>query len=225
MKPEKHAFWSNETESDEHVFGSDELRFRFLVVASINAVCLLAVIIGTCLMVVRGMTPPTILGYSHGLFFVSSPAPISSINWDTDLQQQFEDTVEVLFLRTEKGALPEINDFVVDGIMEQIDRTYRSVDQAKQSGFAQTLKIIEARVAPTSTPMTRRLHVMGILSSRAIEGSQSSTIYLQCDFTPGKDTDVNPTGWRLSGIEAIRDDQFFTEELERDRIRRLGLPG
>lgn len=223
MSEENHHFWAPESESEEHVFGSDELRNKFLILGGLNIACLIALCVGVSLLGVRGFTPPYFLGYSQNLFFAGKAAPISTINWDEDMRQQFVDTVEVLFLRTEKGALPALSKFVEQSVLDQVEKGYRGETQRLKPGFAQTFTVVESRQAPSPRAPVRRWHMMGLLSSRGLDGSQNSTLYFQCDFAPRGSNDENATGWKLVSITRLREDEYFSEERERDRIRRLGL--
>ena len=223
MSEERHEFWAPIVESDEHVFGSDELRSRFFIIAGLTITCLIALVVGLGVLAQRGMAPPMFVGYSHGLFFTGKNEPVSAIDFDADLRQQFADTVEVLFLRTEKGTLPALDKFVDKAVLDQMEAGYKQDQVRIKPGFAQTFTILEHRNAPSPGAPVRRSHMMGVLSSRGLDGSQSSTIYLQCDFAPKEGSAENSTGWRLTAISRLREDQFFSEERERERIRLLGL--
>lgn len=223
MSEERHEYWAPREDPDDHVFGSDEMRSKFYVMGGLNVACLIALLIGVGVLTNRGFTPPPFIGQSHGLFFVGEGAPISTIDWDADMQQQFNDTIEVLFLRTEKGALPDLANFVEASVLDQIEDGYTSGQVSTGPGFAQTFTLLESRNAPSPGRPVLRRHMTGILSSRSIDGSQNSTIYLQCDFAPREASADNPTGWKLSAITRLREDEFFSEERERERIKRLGL--
>lgn len=223
MNEERHEYWGPTPESDEHVFGSDELRSRFYLLGGLNLACLLALVIGVSVLGQRGFTPPVFIGQSHGLFFSGKNDRVNSIDWEADMRQQFIDTAEVLFLRTEKGALPDLKNFVEQSVLDQVEKGYRNGSEKLKPGFAQTFTVLEARNAPSPGKPIIRQHMTGVLSSRGLDGSQSSTIYLQCDFAPRGSNPDNVTGWKLTSITRIREDEYFSEEREKERIRRLGL--
>lgn len=221
MNDERHKFWSPSVESEEFVFGSDALRHRFLVFSAITLALLVGLIVGLGKLTVRAFAPPPVIGHSHGLFFVSEPTSIGSINWDEDLQQQFSDITEVFFLRTEKGQVPVLSEFVDQQVLDEGATPYRNLLDAGTK-FAQTYKVLEARPV-TAGGGIRRWHYAGLLSSRGIDGNQNSTLYVECDFAPSTPTKNNSIGWRLVRIARLREDEYFSEERERERIRRLGL--
>ncbi len=223
--PPDHEYWDRSVESDEHLFGAQELKSRFYVLGGIAMACLAALFAGIIVLVQRAWVVPEIVAHVNGLFVAGTAKPflIQNIDWKRDCKQQFEDTLEVFFLRTEKGPLPELSDFVMPGMVEELTRALPAPD-GKTTPFVQTFKVLESRFPPAPAGIFR-IHCQGVLASRGLKGDQSSNIFVEADFQPGSPSNLNTIGLKLASIKRLNEDEYFSEERERERLHRMRLDG
>jgi hypothetical protein len=194
------------------------LAFRLLTAL---AVLLLLVTAETLALVRSAHQPPPIIGYAAGYLFKAKPvAPV----WDVkDYQTQFRDTIEALFRRTEKGSLPELEDFVGPQVKEYVDARYTRIKKQYPAGFIQTFNVLEERSLGFSPAEGMKMTYRGVWMIRTATGMEATVIYLAVSYGIGKPTPFNATGWRLNSLKPITEDEFFAEERSAEHQQRLEL--
>jgi hypothetical protein len=217
-----HPRWSRAEESEEFFMDEGRLGQWFGVLLATGMVLLGLLAGGLWRLQRAALTPPVVIGISHGLVFSGRPEGTASVR-DSDFDQQLADAVEVLFSRTERGLPPAIVDFCDPEAVAAVDQAYRDAGSKYPAGYAQTLALLESKVVENS-PGRRRVRYRGLLSSRSVAAAETSPIYLDCRFVMRGATPTNVAGWRLTEVDALSRDDYYQAERERAARQTLNLP-
>ncbi|HEY3756107.1 MAG TPA: hypothetical protein VGL42_08160 [Opitutaceae bacterium] len=216
-----HARWER-TEEDREFF-RDEGRLVALFWGLSAGGAGLLVVLGAGLWRLRvfALRPPVFVGVAGGQVFTGHPQPAGALT-DADFDAQCADTVQVLFCRNERGAVPALADYCAPEVLAAVNRDYADAAAHYPAGFVQTLTLLEAKQDSAANGL-RRWRYRGLLSSRSQDAAQISPIYLDCTFARAGRTSANPAGWRLVRLKALARDDFYREEEESARRQALGL--
>lgn len=213
--------WSGVTGDEDYLtkYELQRSRGRYLI-AALAASCLACVFLSLRL-ASKVNTPPPIVGYAAGYYFM--PKPQSLQTPAESYFPQFKDTVETLFRRTEKGSLPQVEDFLGRGVREFVDNQYTAMKGSYPAGFLQTLTVTESKMESISSSEGAKMLYRGNWTVRTIQGGTTKVIFLAATFKLGKGTDLNATGWRLEEIRPISESKFYAQERDAERAERLGI--
>jgi hypothetical protein len=216
------ARWARVEEADGFFIDEDRLRAVFHGLAAAGTGLLALTIAGLLRLQKAALAPPVFVGIAHGLIFTGPALPLSSVR-DGDFDRQLQDTVEVLFGRTEKGLPPAIREFCAPEVVSAVDQAYRDAASDYPAGYVQTLAVLESRVVSARTGY-RRMRYSGLLSSRSVDRAQASPVYLDAVFMIGAPSALNATGWRLIRLDALSREDYYSDERERAVRKALDLP-
>lgn len=221
-EPLTHIRWERVDGNEDFFLDEDRLKRMFWFLVGGGGLLLLVLALGLWRLGRASLTPPTVVGISHGLIFSGSPEGLGTVR-ESDFDQELADTVEVLFGRTEKGLPPAIRQFCAPEVITQVDQAYRDSALKFPAGYVQTMTVLEARVAESQMGRRRMLY-RGLLSSRSISSAQTSPIYLSCLFVIGAASPLNAVGWKLVHVDAISRDDFYQSERDAQIRKVLNLP-
>lgn len=212
---------SGYTGSDDYLSKADFQRSRAKYVAAVLLLTLVVNSVAAIRLAMKSHEAPPIIGFAAGYFF--RPKPQAMNLTVQSYFPQFRDTVETLFRRTEKGSLPQLDDFLGAGVRELVDGKYTQVKDAYPSGFVQTYTVLDQRPESMSPAGGAVMLYSGIWTVRSTSGMSTQTVFLRCTYKIGARTDLNATGWRLNQLEPITEDDFFAEERALERAARFGV--
>lgn len=214
--------WTRTPGAEDYFDRADELRARFVKLATITALLVLATPFLAVWVIRQATAPHPVRVYADGRVF-SGPLTTDLKIDDEDAFRQMRETVEVLLTRTENGGVQALEDFVGPGVLALVEASYTPSKTIK-SGFAQSYAITSSRILAAG-PAWAVLGVRGLLSSRTLTGYQPSELFLVVGFSPaGKKTPRNPLGWRL--VKLLPDpngEMYYNQEIAKERAQRLGL--
>ena len=221
LTPFPNIYWSRERGSEDFFDKADVLRARFYRLACIVVGMIIVMPFLAIWVVKNARSPNPVQVFADGRVFSGPLTDIITISDETILSQM-RDTVEVLQMRTEKGGVKGLEDFVGEGVLEHINKDY-ALSTKMDSGFSQSFSITNTRVL-VSSPTWVVLGIRGLMSSRTINGYQPSELFWIAGFTQGKKMDRNALGWRLSRLVPDPEgEMFFNEELSKQRAARMGV--
>jgi hypothetical protein len=212
---------SGYTGSDDYLSKADFQRRRAKFVAALLVITLAVNCAAAIRLAIKSHEAPPIIGFASGYFFRPTPQAVN-----VTVQSyfpQFRDTVETLFRRTEKGSLPQLDDFLGEGVREMVDGQYTQLREANPTGFVQSYSVLDQRADSMSAVGGAVMLFSGIWTARSTSGMSTQTLFLRATYKLGATTELNATGWRLSKLEPITEDDFFAEERAAQRAARFGV--
>ncbi len=216
--------WTRQAGAEDYFDRADFLYEKFVRLAvAVLSLALITPMLGVWV-VWRARAPNPVQVLADGRLFSGPLAPVPAVaaaGENETLLAQMRDTVEILLTRTEQGGVGALDDFVTAGVVQLVDTEF-SPAKKMASGYSQGYSVTSTRVL-VSTPTWIVLGVRGLLASRTMTGYQSSELFLVAGFVPGKKTDRNMLGWRLTRLLPDPEGQmYFNEELARDHAVRFG---
>ncbi len=169
------------------------------------------------------LVPPPMIGKANGYVFTSEVRVAEGTV--ADYVTQFRETVETSFRRTERGSVPMLDDFTAPGVRNFIDSQFTQMPGKYPAGFLQTFLSQDDRVNSISLTDGAQVDYRGIWTVRTTDGTNNSIVYLRATFMLGDHTKFNATGWRLTKLQPLREDEYYAPEREAERLQRLGLEG
>jgi hypothetical protein len=189
-------------------------------------VVLLAVILlnaeETIRLVSHAKVNPPVVGFADNYFFRPQLGALEPKN--EDYLPQFRDTVETLFRRTEKGSLPELEEFLGAGVRDYVDAHYTQMKDRYPAGFLQSFQVLEERSFGMSIKTGAILGYRGIWTVRSADGMATKAIFVKAVFSLSAASALNATGWRLTSVEPMTEDEFYAQERAAEHAQRMGLP-
>jgi len=220
-RPFPNSAWQKVEVPNGHFDNADYHRDIAWKLTVMQAAIILGIISGAGWLLSAVASPPPVTVLADGRFFSGQVLGDLSPDEET-VMLQFEDTLEVLFTRTERGGVQELEHFLMPGVKDIIDQKFAPTTEV-ESGYLQQLRVLEPRVLRARPGWV----VMGyrtLLSSRTLNGYQPNELFLVAGFRRDSPNASNPLGWKLAKL--IHDETgevFYEQELTEAAERRLGL--
>lgn len=216
-----HPRWEHPAPDTGDFRDEDLPRWRFRLLAGVGGSAVLLLAGGLWRLQAAALAAPTVVGVAGGRVFSGPPQPLDTLRL-ADFDAQFQETLEALFGRTERGAPPALKDFCAPEVIAAVDRDYRDAASKYPAGFVQTLSILESKDLAAAAG-TRRVLYRGTLASRSVAAAQASAVYFDCTFAMAGAAPLNASGWKLVRVAACSRDDFYRDEVEAARREALGL--
>jgi hypothetical protein len=208
---------------------SERLKREFYVLLAIHIVLWCLAVTGIVFLYSQAQKMSPVEAYTaSGTPAWGTPMPLGTADTiqkrNEFVGKHLKSVVECLFMRTEKGYVPELKYYTDPGLLVIMNRGF-SFAGAQKGGYSQTLQINDfEEILHRPTRRVYRLH--GILSSHSLEASANTPIYLLVAMDQRQGNEYNPTGWVVWAIKAISEKQFYAKETAElvDEVTKVNQP-
>lgn len=216
--------WTRCPGAEDYFDRADALRERFQRLALVALGMLVLIPCGACWVVLAAQRPTPVEVFADGRIFSGSLRGQSDPALAREaLHAQMRDTLEVLLTRTEQGGVPALGDFTTPGVAEVVDADFAPAKKMA-AGYSQSFSITSTRTL-VARPDWIVLGVRGLLASRTLTGYQPTELFLIAGFAPGRKTQRNALGWRLTRLLPDPEGRlYFHDEIAQEDAVRFGLP-
>jgi hypothetical protein len=208
------SFWAPTDPGTENTpwLESEPMRRRFVILSVVNVLLVIVGILGSVLLIGRAQSVPNIVAITAEQQAITGvPVPYQITPGLAD--QLTNDIIEGALWRTEKGGLDEVKDYLTPEVQSAIEASYSQSASLFKAGFVQRFHVAEKRLATGNSSYLAFL-VRGYLSSRGLDGMQTTQQYLAISFILGPSSSHNPTGWRMYEMKPITKELFYTTDSE-----------
>jgi hypothetical protein len=208
-------YWINPAPDTAEWLDSQRLKREFYFLSALHIVLWIAALAGiACTYTQVQKTSPIEAYTSEGEPAWGKPLPLGNADTleqqETFTQKHLQQVVEYLFMRTEKGGIPELSEYA-DHTLLAIFAGNFSFAAHEKGGYFQSFKIEQFN--PIFRNNQRRIYrVKGMLSSHSLEKSSNTPLYLVVAFDKRTPTAYNPSGWVAWVVKAIDDKEFYASE-------------
>lgn len=219
--------WSNRTADPSPWSRPDGLRRLFSLAKIVQVVTLVAAaVLARAFMIEANRNPDVILETPDGRAYRGKPQVFAMT---AELfKRNASDIMEALFLVTEKGAIPDLEDFVHPYGYQRYRAAYLPIMDKQNSApavpYYQEFYITEIRVVEAG-PRHSNTNFRGLLTSRNTGNYSRKEIFIGTQFRREASTSKNPLGWVLYAMVPISREQFFSDEIEKISSAALAQDG
>lgn len=214
-------YWINQAPDTDEFLHSDRVRQNFILLAAGHIVLWILSFCGIVYLYSNAQTTAPIEAFSysgeinHGKL-VSSSTPEAAQKREAFLQQHFKNIFSHLFMRTEKGMIPELKYYTDEVLLAIVDANFNFSDK-KKGGYSQTLQISPEekdfeKIGEANNGNRRIYRIHGTMASHSLEGSANFPVYFIAAIDRRKPTEQNPMGWVVSVIISVDAKEFYNRE-------------
>jgi len=212
--------WSNREGNTDPWMRSDFLRTVFNVCkVGYVLLAILSIIAVTLYLRQASRTPPIIVEAGDGKVY---RGPVQPYRMTEELfKSESSAILKALFLLTEKGALPGLDDCIHPGVQKKFQDAFKGEIADEKAGYYQELRIAEVRLQ-LSGPYFVNAAYHGFVVSRDQEHYKKNEIFIESQFRVEHRSEKNPLGLVLYGIVKSTRNVFFDKEVKEIKRKALG---
>ena len=210
-------YWINPSADTDEFLHSDRIKRQFFLLVAGHILLWIGSFAGLVFIYFNAQSAPQIEAFTAGgepAF--GQPQPVGMKD-TVDQQEKFLDlhlrsVFAHLFMRTEKGALPALADYVSADVLAIIDRDFNFA-KTKKGGYSQAFFIQDFEKLLGDIGARRRVYrIRGILSAHSMEGSSNTPVYLLARIDRQAATRANPLGWNVTAVLAVDSKSYYNKE-------------
>lgn len=208
-------YWINEPADQNEWLESERIKKNFYALVGSHILLWALALVGMVAMLVQAQKAPPILAFTaKGEAASGTPISLDSPKagkmMEEFLDHHIQDVTEHMFMRTEKGSLPALSNFVNADALAKFERAF-SFTNSSTSGYIQTLSFEE--FTPIRSGSRRRIYQgKGVLSNHSLKGSANTPLYLVVVADKKAPSYENPHGWLVSIVISVTADDYTTAE-------------
>lgn len=210
-------YWINQQPDTDEFLHSDRVKRNFILLVLGHIVLWVLSLFGIIYLYSNAQTTAPIEAFtSTGEMNHGQLIPINSAaaqeKQEAFLDLHLRNVFSHLFMRTEKGFIPQLRDYTDGLLLATIDANF-NFSGAKKGGYSQTMQIQEFEKIQVSRDNSRRVYrIHGVLSSHSLEGSSDLPMYLIAAVDRRPSTPQNPLGWVVSIIIEVDSKEYYNKE-------------
>jgi len=212
-------YWINPAPDTDEWLHSDRVKKNFFLLVAGHVALWIVSFIGVIFLFINAQqTAPieafTASGEPAWGMPISVSTPQAGAKQEEFLNLHLKNVISYLFMRTEKGSLPQLNDYTDNGLMALVDANFGFTKKVK-AGYSQSFYILPGAqdfeiLAANASRRIYRVH--GILSSHSLDGSANTPVFLIVAIDHRPATTQNPLGWVISVVISVDSNEFYNKE-------------
>lgn len=208
-------YWINPSPDTAEWLESDRLKRSFYLLVAGHLVLWIFALVGMVFLYIQAQKMSPIEAYTS----TGEPAwgqPMAMGSADTVEQREafltahLRSLTEHLFMRTEKGVIPELAYYTDPTLLGILNRDFSFVGKEK-GGYSQTFAVDKFELI-FQRPTRRVYRVKGLLSSHSLDKSSNTPVYLLIAMDKRSSTPANSTGWVAWVVKTISEKEFYAPE-------------
>jgi hypothetical protein len=210
-------YWINPAPDTDEWLHSDKVKQNFFLLVAGHAVLWIVSLCGIVFLYTNAQKTAPIEAFTSSgepAFGIPVPTgtPQAAEKQEEFLESHLKNIFSYLFTRTEKGTIPELQNYVDGTLLAILNYKFNFVKKPKGT-FSQTFYIQEFENIQGSANSGRRVYrIHGLISSHDLEGSSNTPVYLIAAVDRLAPTQVNPLGWYVTAVINVDPGEYYNKE-------------